>query len=115
MTKMKKERQEGQEAEKEEERAGEREDEVKGKKETGKEETTDEKPLGLEDVESELKTTGEEEEAGCVESEQEAREEVRRTHEARVRQVRVAKAHEERREQESEVEAQGGENKKVKR
>ena len=34
--------------------------------------------------------------------------EVRRAQEARVRQVRVAKVHEERREQESEVEAQGG-------
>ena len=61
-----KKRQEGQEVEKEEERAREREDEVKGEKETGKEETTDEKPPGLEDVESELKTTGEEEESGCV-------------------------------------------------
>ena len=110
-------RQEGQEAEKEEERAGEREEVKRREKETGKEGRQMRKPPGLEDVESELKTTGEEEEFGCVENEQEARgkqrevqqareeeqrraqeasEAVRRAQEARVRQVRVAKAHEER-------------------
>ena len=62
------------EAEKEEERAGEREEEVKREKEIGREETTDEKPLGLEDVESGPKTTGAEKQSGHVESEQEARE-----------------------------------------
>ena len=64
-----KERQEGQDAEKEERRAGEREDEVKGEEETRKEETTDEKPPGLEDVENEPKTQ-EEEKQSRVESEQ---------------------------------------------
>ena len=49
---------------------------MKGEEETRKEETTDEKPPGLEDVENEPKTQ-EEEKQSRVESEQEAQEEER--------------------------------------
>ena len=118
-----KQRQEGQDAKKEEMRAGEREDEVKGEKVTGKEETTDEKPPGLEDVEKEPKTQ-EEEKQNRVESEQEAqeeekrraleareqrraleaREEERRVHEAREEKRRAQEAREERRTQEAQEE-----------
>ena len=106
------------------EEAKENEEEVKEEKETGQREITDERPPGLEEVESEPKTK-EEEKHGRVESEQEtqeeenraqeAREEERRAQEAREKEARAQEeqAREERkaqeeREEEREIEAQEG-------
>ena len=75
----------------------ENEEEVEEEKETGQREMTDERPPGLEEVESELKTQ-QEKDPSQVEREQEVREEERRTQEAREqRRAQEAREDEERR------------------